>query len=39
LRFIATWSEFQPPKSRRGRDEDKSCEAFAAVPTLQLVLP
>src|SRR5271165_5052036 len=23
LRSIATWSEFQPPKSRRERDEDK----------------
>ena len=35
LRSIATWSEFQPPKSRRGRVEDKSCKAFAAAPTLQ----
>src|ERR1035437_11184994 len=38
LRSIATWSEFQPPKSRRGRVEDKSCKALPAAPTLQLVL-
>src|SRR5271166_115679 len=32
LRSIATWSEFPTPKSRRGRDEDKGCDAFAAAP-------
>src|SRR5450631_1683947 len=32
LRSIATWSEFPRPKSRRRRDEGKSCEALAAAP-------
>src|SRR5450631_3080220 len=41
LRSIATWSEFQPHKSRLGRDEEMkkdSCEAFAAAPALHLML-
>src|SRR5208337_56067 len=33
---IATWGEFQPPKSRRGRDEDKSCDSIRRFLTMSL---